>query len=457
METSVDAVVKDSHCDNIRLSDSCGLRSSASLAEIKFIIKTSILPRTPSSACPSTKKIQKFLQNGGDSSFEQSMEFKPINALRLTTNNKPQSSKLSVKNTSADYGRIVDTIDEDTSSENSRDNCDDMPEATECAQNQLSVTVAHPKGEDNKRLAMNLNRNIAGDDADVRRLINSVSNNGAEKVSKRAKLSNKNNNSGPNCPLIKSPSSSDLLKSGRRSFSLTPSPSLFRKKYSRRSLGGASFIREKLVIPTIVITSTPIKDCHSQDSEGELNAKLCEENIQMFEAETMVPPRAKGEDINVVCSEDAEFSFICEPSETECGDDDDRDLLMDTSGTSSICELQPPKEPVFSAEPTYSTNSATRNVELLKSCQRDSVKQTELDRHRDSTVFPLRTDVSAFDVKKGALTETTNVVPQAGVVGQKELYYHNKENVFSMPTNKCMNVKRVKSATVRVLHALTVS
>lgn len=412
----------------------CGLRSSTSLAEIKFIIKTSILPPS-STECPSsTKKIQKLLQNGGDSSFEQSMEFKPIN--EQPNNIALRFSNLVDKSTDDDDQRNV-IEDNNSDIEHGHDD-DDAAGITECVQNHSLVTVVHPKGEDNKRLAMNSN-------GDVHR-----SNSGdVGKILKRPKLDGIDVIS-PTISLIKSSSSTHIAEPktnffGMRSFSLTPSPSLFRKNYQRGRLSG-SFIREKLVLPTIVITSTPIKDSievdYNNERIGKNNGKKTFDKIpSLLSKENMLQASlAVGTTAVHDVEENMEFSFICEPSESECGDE-----LMETSMTAS-CELQPPLEPKFVAEPHYSTNSMTNDV--LKRFLGDH-RRSELSAGDGR---PDGADVTAFGAKKE---------PVIGTVEKEARDHtrrHNKENEFLVPDkSKCLNSKRVKSATVRVLHALTVS
>lgn len=412
----------------------CGLRSSASLAEIKFIIKTSILPPT-STECPgSTKKIQKLLQNGGDSSFEQSMEFKPINAQPNII--APWFSKLVDKSTGDDDQRIV--IEDDEHGH------DDDAGITECVQNHSLVTVVHPKEEDNKRLAVNSIGDITG-----RRSNSNVQCDDVGKVLKRPKLDEISLRSAT-IPLIRSSSSTHIAEPktsffGMRSFSLTPSPSVFRKNYTRGRLSG-SFIREKLVLPTIVITSTPIKESIGVENDNErkenygrktssfekIPSPLSKENMLIFDASLAVESGTEeGRDVE----ENMEFSFICEPSQSECGDES-----MENSMTAS-CELQPP------LEPQYSTISKKNDEDVLNRC---------LSVHRRDEVSAGDgcdgADVTAFEAKKD---------PVIGIVGKEardQTRRHNKENEFLVPDkSKCLNSKRVKSATVRVLHAFTVS
>lgn len=405
----------------------CGLRSSASLAEIKFIIKTSILPPTPS-VCPSTKKIQRFLQNGGgDSSFEQSMEFKPISA-RPGVIKAPNSEDKSTDN----QRNVIDQDERDT---------DALGITTECLQNDSSVTVVRePNGEDNKRLAVNLNGEIV-DHSDLHVQSNDdCDDNEAEKVLKRAKIDL------PPIPLMKSSSSSELAEQKTRRFSLrsismTPSPRMFRKSYSWSRQPKRSFIRDKLVLPTIVITSTPIKDSVGEVEEGH-HSPLSKENLVLFEAGLQAEDRQEPDEV-----EDMEFSFICEPSESECGDP--LNETMDTSVT-SLCEaLQPALEPVCKAEPSYSLNSMTSDVTVLRRCQSDQTRQLATF---DSA------DVPAFDSKKEPSPCIWSLLEKEATVAE-DWMQQNKENEFLVPpkNNKSSTSKRVKSATVRVLQALTVS
>lgn len=407
----------------IREQGVCAPQSSASLREIKFIIKTSILPPTPT-ACPSTKRIQRFLQNGGDSSFEQSMEFKPINALsskRNCSERQQFSEKFVVPST---------TPSTQAAEQNTIDSGGDV----------------HSIGEDNERLDVNLNGSIA------RRLTQMA--NDVEKILKKPKLIDGICSSAER-PLIKSSSSNNLPEHrssffGLRSLSLTPSPSLFRKSYSgRHRRSGSSVVQERLVLPTIVITSTPMKESSASieaDPQHLLPSPLSKENMQIFESECEmqdVSPGGGGD-------QNMEFSFICEPAESECGDPFND--TMETSATSSCDLFQPPLEPVFNAEPSVSLNSMTSDAAVLKRCQSAPANNCKLSVGE--------ADVTALSASDDAKEKESRVGTTAG----KEVVYeqvhrggNNKENEFSAPDKKCLNSKRVKSATVHVLHALTVS
>lgn len=412
-----------------------GLRSSASLAEIKFIIKTSILPPTPT-ACPSVKRIQKFL--GGDSSFEQSMEFKPINAIQSSSSPFKRYSSLR---------RFSEKIVDKSSSTSPSSASTDRP---------IVITDEGPQSnvEDNERLDMNINGSIG------QRL--TYSNSGdVEKILKKPKLTH-DDSWQPESTLIKSSSSTNIPEPksslfGIRSLSLTPSPSLFRKSYSCRShRGKSSFIQDKLVVPTILITSTPIKDSTSslEDSLNReeqrhllLPSPLSKENMQIFQSECEMQDVL--EDDDNAEDENMEFSFICEPSESECGDLDHQ--LMETSSTSTSSSggdfFQPPLEPVFSAEPSHSVNSMTSDAALLKRCQSGPPN------NNNCQTVCTGADVPASDVQVGTLDKDHHYLHQHN----NNTSGNNKENEFLAPDKKCLNSKRVKSATVRVLHALTVS
>lgn len=428
-------------------SSACGqVRSSASLTEIKFIIKTSILPPTPS-ACPSVKRIQKFLQNGSDSSFEQSMEFKPINAI--------QSQSSSFKRYSSLRRFSEKFVDKSSSSSSS---------STDRLQYVIDNDDGLSNGEDNERLDMNINGSIAA------RLTHSASRCEVEKILKKPKLTHENSTS-PKCTLFKSSSATNLPEQksgflGIRSLSLTPSPSLFRKSYSCRNRLGSSFVQEKLVVPTIMITSTPIKDSISSLDDPDLEQHshllcpiaLSKENMQIFETECEMQDVA--EDANDRDEEDMEFSFICEPAESECGDP--LNEMMETSVTSSSSTssssgefFQPPLEPDFLAEPSHSVNTMTKNSALLKRwCQSGPPNNCQLLLSGSGR----EADVTAYDAKVGPLVKDPRHSQHNNSNGRSDSSSsNNKENEFLAPDKKCLTSKRVKSATVRVLHSLTVS
>lgn len=407
----------------------CAPQSSASLREIKFIIKTSILPPTPT-ACPSTKRIQKFLQNGGDSSFEQSMEFKPINALSSKRNSSERRQQFSEK-------IVVPSTSPSTDAD---------------PQNTLDSGDVHSIGEDNERLDVNLNGSIA------RRLTQMA--NDVEKILKKPKLTDEMCTS-PVRPLIKSSSSTNLPEHrssffGLRSLSLTPSPSLFRKSYSsRHRRSGSSVVQENLVLPTIVITSTPMKESSAgidADPEHVLPSPLSKENMQIFESECEMQDVSFGGGGGGGGEENMEFSYICEPAESECGDPFND--TMETSATSSCDLFQPPLEPVFNAEPSVSLNSMTSDAAVLKRCQSGPANNCKLS-VGEADVTALSEDAKEKESRVGTTPEKGLVREQ--VQRSDDSSGNNKENEFSAPDKKCLNSKRVKSATVRVLHALTVS
>lgn len=333
-------------------------RSSASLAEIKFIIKTSIMPPTPpSSVCQSTKRIQKFLQNGGESSFEQSMEFKPINALSSARFGCRErfSERFVNKSTGNDDEPIVISGDNDALS----------------------------NWEDNEDLDLNLNDGSAG------RLTHTL---------KKPKLGEEHT-AQPTFPLVKSTSVTDL-PAKRSSFYRTCSLSFSPALSSSASRSGSEFVQEKLVVPTVLITSTPTKDSPNDSLEDIVEAvpmnrllpnPLSKDDMQMFDSDCEMR--------DAKCEEDMEFSFICEPA--ECWDPFNETI---ETPIASSCQSQLTMEPVFLYPEPLCMNSV------------------EMDQQNNN--------------------------------GNG----NNKENELLVPHKKCLNSNRFsKSATVRVLHSLAVS
>lgn len=381
------------------------------------------------------------------------MEFKPINALRYCPAARRFSENKFVVDTSTSTAAAADDDQNITINGNSAADDGDLH----------SIGI----GEDNERLDMNLNGRIAG------RLTQTLHDD-AEKILKRPKLSeveeeeleedSPTSATRPLRPLVKSSSSTNLPEQkssffGIRGLSLTPSPSLFRKSYSWRhsrrsgsnSSNGSSFVQEKLVLPTIVITSTPIKDSKSSLNDDTdrvpshfVPSPLSKENMQIFESECEMQDvsRRPADDGK---GEDMEFSFICEPAESECGGGGDP--FNDTMETSACDLFQPPLEPVFNIETSLSMNTLTSDAALLKRCQ-------------SAATGSRAADVTAFAGGGGVTKEQEFQVGTSLSIERKEEeadQHSNKENEFLAPDKKCLGSKRVKSATVRVLHALTVS